>query len=415
MKKVYLCVLAVLCMLIPWSAGINASAMETSGTCGENLSWIIEEETLYINGTGEMKDYLSSYDSPWRFRQDVKKIVVGKGVTKIGEQAFRTCVYATKIELPDTLTEIGSWAFYQCESAVDINIPEGVTSIGYAAFGYCKHMENVIIPDSVTNFSDSVFMNCSSLKNIKIGSGITRLGGYTFNACFNMKSITIPDNVKEIALTAFSGCTGLDVMNIPVSLKADANELYHCYASLKCYYVIQYILNDELLKKEYVYEGNNAILPEAPTGHTYSFSENGTEWDGKNVNGDATVYVISSKNPESSVEITDSKAGTNNIKYISTVEASANDEIKSFGTVFIPYLLVDDENAESTHVSYSNDEYDIEGSITFGATLTDIPYSCKDFDIVGRSYVELADGRYIWSTAKYASINDIILKIMEEE
>lgn len=414
MKKVFLKVFAGICTLIIITAGIHVSAMATSGTCGENLTWRIEENTLYINGTGAMTDYLSSYDAPWRFRQDVKEIVVGEGVTKIGEQAFRTCVYATKIELPDTLTEIGRWAFYQCEALTDINIPEGVVSIRYAAFGYCKFLKDVVIPDSVTVMEGSAFMNCSSLKNIKIGSGVTKLESYTFNGCFNMKSITIPDNVKEIKSTAFSGCTGLDVMNAPISLKADTSDLYYCYARVKYYYVIQYILNDELLKKEYVYEGDNAILPEAPTGYTYSFSEKGIVWDGTHINDNTIVYVTASKNATSTVEITEAEVNDDSIKYISTVEVSEEDEITAFGTVFIPLTLIDSENEEFAKVSYDNRIYDIKGSMTFGATLTDIPENCKELDILGRSYLELADGIYIWSAAKYVSVNNKELKLVEE-
>lgn len=106
MKGKFLSLTLVLCLLIS-IFGVDIAFAETSGTCGYNLTWTIEEDTLYINGTGEMTDYLNYYDSPWKFRQDVKEIVVGEGVTKIGEQAFRTCVYATKIKLPKTLTEIG--------------------------------------------------------------------------------------------------------------------------------------------------------------------------------------------------------------------------------------------------------------------------------------------------------------------
>ena len=73
------------------------------------------------------------------------------------------------------------------------------------------------------------------------------------------------------------------------------------------------------------------------------------------------------KNAESTVEITDAEANGDSIKYVSTVEVSDGDEIKSFGTVFIPLSLIDYEDAEIAEVSYDNSNYDIKRSITFGA------------------------------------------------
>ncbi len=415
MKKMFSNLFMSLCILF-FYVNIAAQAASTSGTCGDNLTWRIEEGTLYISGTGEMKDYTYYDDTPWKFRKDIDKIVIGEGVTKIGERAFYTCVYVTKIELPDTLNEIGRWAFYQCEALTEINIPEGVVSIRYAAFGYCNHLDSIVIPDSVKELEDSAFKNCSSLKSVEIGNSVNSIGSYTFGNCLNLKYITIPDSVESVDCTAFRYCPNMRTISVPFKLKSVVKSGYlnNCSGGLKYYYVIQYMLNDEILKKEYVYEGDNAILPEAPTGYTYSFSENGAVWDGTDVKENTIVNVTALKNAESTVEITAAETNGDSIKYVSTVEVSDGDEIKSFGTVFIPLSLIDYEDAEFAEVSYDNSKYDIKGSITFGATLTDIPKTCNDMNVSGRSYLELADGRYIWSIAKYASINDKTLKIVEE-
>ncbi len=37
---------------------VNLSA--TSGTCGDNLTWTLEDGVLTISGTGDMKDYQST-------------------------------------------------------------------------------------------------------------------------------------------------------------------------------------------------------------------------------------------------------------------------------------------------------------------------------------------------------------------
>ena len=71
------------------------AAME--GTCGDNLTWKIDEEgNLVISGTGEMYDYTDEYDydygkyvstAPFS-AHIVKTLVIEDGVTSIGDYAF---------------------------------------------------------------------------------------------------------------------------------------------------------------------------------------------------------------------------------------------------------------------------------------------------------------------------------------
>ena len=60
-----------------------------SGDIGENLSWTIENEVLTISGQGDMPDWENDKDCPWYTeRGNIKKIVIGKGITRIGKNAF---------------------------------------------------------------------------------------------------------------------------------------------------------------------------------------------------------------------------------------------------------------------------------------------------------------------------------------
>ena len=74
-----------------------AYAVVASGTCGENLTWKLEDDGyLSISGTGAMYDF--SLDSsgktvPWeKCRGDIKYIYISYGgVTSIGNYAFYGC------------------------------------------------------------------------------------------------------------------------------------------------------------------------------------------------------------------------------------------------------------------------------------------------------------------------------------
>ena len=73
----------------------------SSGTCGDNLTWALDDEgTLTISGTGEMWGYSitsvsGSYitTAPWgKHTANLKAIVIESGVTTIGDFAFCNCI-----------------------------------------------------------------------------------------------------------------------------------------------------------------------------------------------------------------------------------------------------------------------------------------------------------------------------------
>ena len=95
-------------------------AQTFSGQCGENLYWKYEGHTLTISGTGNMYDY-NENDMPWLlFRDTTDVVILERGITGIGDNAFNGFVKVGKIELPSTLTSIGANAFAGCRKLYDI-------------------------------------------------------------------------------------------------------------------------------------------------------------------------------------------------------------------------------------------------------------------------------------------------------
>ncbi|MBE6942231.1 MAG: hypothetical protein E7455_08120 [Ruminococcaceae bacterium] len=144
---------------------IGEEGIIASGTCGPNLTWMLDDEgTLTISGTGEMDGYSACYpeiwcdpfdpycrievswdNPPWsEYLLSIVKIIIEPGVTSIGSNAFVRgsdrmvpdygCSNLTSIVIPDSVTSIGDYAFYCCTSLTSITIPNSVTNIGYATF-----------------------------------------------------------------------------------------------------------------------------------------------------------------------------------------------------------------------------------------------------------------------------------------
>ena len=172
MKQIYILLIALL-------MGLSANA-EESGTCGPNLRWhLTDNGILTISGKGKMNDY-----SPWRdSRKKVKRIIIGDGVTTIGEAAFYGCSALTSVTIPNSVTKIGDQAFYICSALTSVTIPNSVTEIGGGAFHGCSSLTSITIPNSVTTIERYAFYDCSSLTSVTIPNSVTEIGGAAFFCC----------------------------------------------------------------------------------------------------------------------------------------------------------------------------------------------------------------------------------------
>jgi hypothetical protein len=101
-------------------------------SCGENLTWTLEDGVLTVSGTGAMDDY--TYDSvPWySVRSEITQVVISEGVTTVGDYAFYYCYNLRSVILPESVTAIGEEAFYRTRLP-EVTVPASVQTIeGYA-------------------------------------------------------------------------------------------------------------------------------------------------------------------------------------------------------------------------------------------------------------------------------------------
>ena len=174
----------------------NISAVEeknentdAQGECGENASYKLIGNTLYIEGTGTVDGNSEASTSCFKYLpNEIENIIISDGITGIGEYAFESC-----------------------GSLKNITIPESVNAIGLCAFRYCKSLESITMPDTVTKIEDEAFEGCTSLKAIVIPSNVTEINNYSFADCEKLESITIPSSVTYIGDYAFKGCDKLTI------------------------------------------------------------------------------------------------------------------------------------------------------------------------------------------------------------
>jgi len=213
LKKVSALTLS-LCVLMTSSAFVSA---EDNSSCGEGLSWRLENGTLYIEGSGDMYDYY--YDSPpWAsWHEGITDIIIKDGVTGIGAEAFDRCHGLLSVSIPQSVSSIGEAAFYECEKLESVKIPEGVKRIRERTFKDCLGLKSVYLPQGLEAIDMSAFEGCGELEGIDLPRSIEGVGDLAFYGCKNIREIAVPDSTVKLGYFAF-GETGIERVIIPPSL-----------------------------------------------------------------------------------------------------------------------------------------------------------------------------------------------------
>lgn len=206
-KQILSVALAVIMLIgIAPATGINLipSASAVSGTCGENVTYDYDEATavLTISGSGAMTNYLY-YNSPWTsHRDEIKKIIIGDGITGIGDYAFFGCHVAESVTIPDGVVRIGKFAFDDCSGLKEVILPESVRNIEWYAFAECTGLESINIPYGVTEIDKYAFYE-TAIKSIVIPESVKRIKWFAFLDCKNLADITLPNDLESIGEDAF--------------------------------------------------------------------------------------------------------------------------------------------------------------------------------------------------------------------
>lgn len=251
----------------------------TSGDFGVNncLHWKVTStftsKTLTITGTGAMPDFdfPNGNLAPWwnyealgmnaiseidfDIKGNLKRVIIGDGVTNVGDYALFCLPAATQVTLPESVTRIGRYGIAMCSALTGMSIPKSVTeigdfglagngltavtlpdglqSLGRGAFDTCASLTNTTLPAAITAVPGKCFADCTKLLNVKYAGTVTAIGDLAFEGCKSLTAAPIPETVTELGASAFTGCTALTDVTLPAGVTAIPDGCFQGCTALK--------------------------------------------------------------------------------------------------------------------------------------------------------------------------------------
>lgn len=252
------------------------SEIDISDTSEDSIkAKLYSDGVLAIVGTGRMKD--NSDDSIWnnQYIEKVRNIIIGDGVTNIGDEMFTSFKNLEDIRISSTVSDIGFGfiadtnvsaitisegnTYFKVEDGILFNkdktilvcyppngrasyvIPNGVTTIREDAFICNLKIQTLEISSTVSAIEMGAFTYTPNLYNIKVSSNnqhFSDINGVLFNKDKTIliyypnkvavKKYIVPDGVVKIENGAFAIENDVEELILPDSLKNIEEEFEGC-------------------------------------------------------------------------------------------------------------------------------------------------------------------------------------------
>lgn len=158
----------------------------------------------------------------------IKKVVFHKGIVSIEKDledspikgAFSGCDNLEEVQLAG-ITEIPESTFKKCENLKTVIMKKGIAIIGKEAFSSCHKLSSVLLPNTLKRIEIWAFGWCYSLKEITIPASVEYVACQSFESCNNLEKVNIEDGVRTIHGGAFMGCDSITVLHYPQSVYID--------------------------------------------------------------------------------------------------------------------------------------------------------------------------------------------------
>ena len=326
---------ALLCAIFLCLVLLPQPAYALQGTEGDT-HWALDGGTLTITGKGCIPNYSDAAPAPWGSHTDeITRIVIGDGITRIGALAFYGCTRAKSVAFPSTLQEIGSGAFKDCRQLERIALPAVIFRIGESAFEGCQSLTAAYLPEGLRAIGSYAFSGCTALTAVSIPASVTDFGIGVFSGCNGLIAAAVHATVCHLPPETFSGCWQLSVVALPQTLESiETGAFRSCSGITDVYYTGDAISE---VKSVISSQAENAQVLALPCPNTISGSSAQLKPDGKGAVEQKTEITETPNSTIIGTDVIDSDFYIDGegatLQEITSLPADHEKEISSTGTI----------------------------------------------------------------------------------
>lgn len=179
----------------------------------ENISWSLSEDgTLTISGKGKLWKH-------WDGREaEIKKVIIGEGITSISVSAFRDNINLESVILPDSLVAIDSNAFLGCTALYSIELPDKLCQLDSGAFYDTGIYNTESNWENGGLYVDGCLVSAKATEGFSIAEGTVLIAKLAVKG--HIEHLVLPDSVKRVCSLAFDS---VGSVHIPANMEYIGN------------------------------------------------------------------------------------------------------------------------------------------------------------------------------------------------
>ena len=191
---------------------------EKKGTTDKINAQNFAEEIRNLPSGGEVA-MMADVSGSVLIGNQVESIVIGKAITKLGENCFLNYANLKSVQMHDDIIDLSYNAFSGCSSLESIDFPKNLVALPNGTCKNCTSLRIARLQNNIKSIGNTVFNGCSSLKTVVIlqsDNVITLYNTNSFVGNAEDRLIYVPDDLVDSYKSATNWSTYADVIR-PIS------------------------------------------------------------------------------------------------------------------------------------------------------------------------------------------------------
>ena len=159
-------------------------------------------------------DTITEGNLTYRVNDDGQTVTLTNGSSATGSITIPAAVEQDGISYP--VTRVGGNAFASCLQLVSVTFSGNIDSIGVEAFAHCWRLESVTFPGDVGNIENNAFERCSALTTLTFSGDVDSIESNAFAGCDALKTIYVPSMSDEKIAMIQAALKSSELQNVQI-------------------------------------------------------------------------------------------------------------------------------------------------------------------------------------------------------